>query len=102
RLQRGILSPQRRPVDVAEVVGEAIRESDVLKARAVELAPPPLVVSVDPAKVERIVENLLANAARHTPPGTRVWVRVEPEGDGALVIVEDAGTGVPAGHRDMI
>jgi len=102
RLQRGILSPQRRPVDVAEVVGEAIRESDVLKDRSVEIDAPPLVVSVDPAKVERIVENLLANAARHTPPGTRVWVRVEPEGDGALVIVEDEGPGVPAENREMI
>jgi signal transduction histidine kinase len=74
----------------------------VLKDRSVEIDAPPLVVSVDPAKVERIVENLLANAARHTPPGTRVWVRVEPEGDGALVIVEDEGPGVPAENREMI
>jgi signal transduction histidine kinase len=102
RLQRGILSPQRRPVDVAEVVGEAVRESDVLGDRTVEIDAEPLVVSVDPAKVERIVENLLANAARHTPPGTRVWVRVEPEGDGALVIVEDEGPGVPAENQEMI
>jgi signal transduction histidine kinase len=102
RLQRGILSPQRRPVDLAEVVGEAVRESDVLRDRSVEIDAEPLVVSVDPAKVERIVENLLANAARHTPPGTRVWVRVEPEGDGALVIVEDEGPGVPAENREMI
>jgi signal transduction histidine kinase/transcriptional regulator with GAF, ATPase, and Fis domain len=102
RLQRGILSPQRRPVDVAEVVHEAVRESDVLKDRSVEIDAEPLVVSVDPAKVERIVENLLANAARHTPPGTRVWVRVEPEGDGALVIVEDEGPGVPAENQEMI
>jgi signal transduction histidine kinase len=101
-LQRGIVAPQRRPVDVAEVVGEAIRESDVLKDRSVEIDAEPLIVSVDPAKVERIVENLLANAARHTPPGTRVWVRVESEGDGALVIVEDEGPSVPAESREMI
>jgi signal transduction histidine kinase len=102
RLQRGIVAPQRRPVDVAEVVGEAVRESDVLKDRSVEIDAEPLIVSVDPAKVERIVENLLANAARHTPPGTRVWVRVESEGDGALVIVEDEGPSVPAESREMI
>jgi signal transduction histidine kinase/GAF domain-containing protein len=102
RLQRGILSPQRRPVDVAELVEEAVRESDVLKDRSVEIEADPLIVSVDPAKVERIVENLLANAARHTPSGTRVWVRVEPEGDGALVIVEDEGPGIPAENRERI
>ena len=33
-------------------------------------------VEVDPGKVERVVENLLVNAARHTPPGTAVQVDV--------------------------
>jgi signal transduction histidine kinase/putative methionine-R-sulfoxide reductase with GAF domain len=102
RLQRGILSPQRRPVDVTEVVKEAVKESDVLKDRSVVIDAEPLVVSVDPAKVERIVENLLANAARHTPAGTRVWVRVEPQGDGVLVIVEDEGPGIPVENRERI
>jgi signal transduction histidine kinase len=50
---------------------------------------------VDPAKVERIVENLLANAARHTPPDTPVWVRVARQDQGVLIAVEDAGGGVP-------
>jgi signal transduction histidine kinase len=60
-------------------------------------------VSLDPAKVERIIENLLANAARHTPEGTPVWVRVEqPPGGGVLLAVEDAGTGVPAELRDSV
>jgi PAS domain S-box-containing protein len=102
RLQRGILSPQRRPVDVSEVVREAVKESDVLGDRRVEIHAEPLVASVDPAKVERIVENLLANAARHTPPGTRVWVRVEPEGTGALVVVDDEGPGVPPDKREHV
>jgi signal transduction histidine kinase/GAF domain-containing protein len=102
RLQRGILSPQRRPTDVAEIVREAVRESDVLGERIVEIEADPLVASVDAAKVERIVENLLANAARHTPPGTRVWVRVESEGDGALVIVEDEGPGIPEKDRERM
>jgi signal transduction histidine kinase/GAF domain-containing protein len=102
RLQRGILSPQRRPTDVAEVVREAVRESDVLGERIVEIEAEPLVASVDAAKVERIVENLLANAARHTPPGTRVWVRVESGGDGALVTVADEGPGIPEEERERI
>jgi signal transduction histidine kinase/putative methionine-R-sulfoxide reductase with GAF domain len=102
RLQRGILSPQRRPVDISEVVADAVRESDVLGGRSVEVDAKPFVISVDAAKVERIVENLLANAARHTPAGTRVWVRVEPEGDGALVMVEDEGPGIPAENRERM
>ncbi|HET6751501.1 MAG TPA: ATP-binding protein [Actinomycetes bacterium] len=45
--------------------------------------------------VERMVENLLANAGRHTTPDTPVWVRVAHRGQGVLLAVEDAGAGVP-------
>jgi two-component system sensor histidine kinase MtrB len=54
-----------------------------------------LVAWVDSAKVERVVENLLANAGRHTTPDTPVWVTVTRRDDGVLLAVEDAGTGVP-------
>ena len=43
------------------------------------------VVAVDGPKVERIVENLLTNAARHTPPGTTVWIRVRGQDGGVLI-----------------
>ena len=56
----------------------------------------------DAAKVERVVENLLANAARHTDPGTPIWVRVEPLDRGALLCVDDAGPGIPAEQRESI
>jgi signal transduction histidine kinase len=55
----------------------------------------PVVATVDAAKVERIVENLLANADRHTTPDTPVWLRLARHHDGVLLAVEDAGAGVP-------
>jgi signal transduction histidine kinase len=94
RLQRGIVSPQRRRVDVTEIVRQAARESDLLSGREVELDADEVVVNVDPAKVERIVENLMANAARHTPPGSPMWIRVQAQDGGVLVTVDDAGPGV--------
>jgi two-component system sensor histidine kinase MtrB len=54
-----------------------------------------VVAWVDPAKVERVVENLLTNAGRHTTPDTPVWVKVARQRDGVLLTVEDAGGGVP-------
>jgi signal transduction histidine kinase len=45
--------------------------------------------------VERIVENLLANADRHTPPDTPVWIRTTRHNQGVLITVEDAGAGIP-------
>jgi two-component system, OmpR family, sensor histidine kinase MtrB len=46
--------------------------------------------------VERIVENLVVNAARHTTAGATIWVRVQPQDGGVLLLVEDEGPGVPA------
>ena len=59
-------------------------------------------VWLDPEKVERIVEELLANTARHTPQGTPVWVRAERQGTGLLLAVEDAGPGVPSAMRASV
>ncbi len=103
RLQRGIISPQRRPTDLPELVLEAVQESDLLGGRSVEIdLQEPLIVNVDAAKVERIVENLLANAARHTPPNSRIWVSARREDAGVLLVVEDEGPGVPVELREAV
>jgi signal transduction histidine kinase len=62
----------------------------------------PVVAWVDPAKVERVVENLLANADRHTTPDTPVWVTVARQDGGVLLAVEDAGGGVPKELRSAL
>jgi PAS domain S-box-containing protein len=96
RLQRGIVSPQRRPTELDELVRRVIDDTDVPEGRVVEVDASPLTLSIDAAKVERIVENLLSNAIRHTPPDGKIWVRVAPQDGGALISVEDEGAGVPA------
>jgi signal transduction histidine kinase/putative methionine-R-sulfoxide reductase with GAF domain len=95
RLQRGIVSPQRRRTDLGEVVAQAVRESDLMNGRPVSVEASDVVADVDSAKVERIVENLLANAARHTPSGSPLWISVRREQQGVLIVVEDAGPGIP-------
>jgi PAS domain S-box-containing protein len=102
RLQRGIVSPQRRPTDLAMLVHQAVRESELLGEREVSIDADQVEANVDAAKVERIVENLLANAARHTPAGTPLWVRVAKEPMGVLILVEDAGPGVPDGMKEAV
>jgi PAS domain S-box-containing protein len=102
RLQRGIVSPQRRLTDVSALVSQAVKESDLLGGREVELEEGTVVANVDAAKVERIVENLLANAARHTPAGTPIWIRVARQDGGVEIVVEDAGPGVPDDMKDAV
>jgi PAS domain S-box-containing protein len=102
RLQRGIITPQRRRIDVGALVRGAVREFEQLGGRKVECGSDELIANVDPPKVERIVENLLSNASRHTSPESRIWARVERREDGLLLVVEDEGGGVPDDLKDAI
>jgi len=102
RLDRGIVEPKWRPTDVGALVRHVVQESDLLVERPLRIEADPVLVSVDPAKVERIVENLLANTARHTSADTPVWVWVRAHDGGVLIVVEDAGPGVPPELRETI
>jgi len=94
RLSRGIVEPQLSPTDVSELVLRVVEETPV-GDRRIDLDVVPARAEVDASKVERIVENLLSNAAKYTPPGTPITVRVRPEDHGVYIMVEDAGPGVP-------
>ena len=95
RLSKGIVAPQRSRTDLAALVSRVAQEWRQRSGRQLEVLVEPVVAWVDPAKVERVVENLLANAGRHTAPDTPVWVKVARRGEGVLLAVEDAGGGVP-------
>jgi signal transduction histidine kinase len=101
RLTRGAATVDRTSVDLGALVASVAKgvspnnhEIHVVSGRAL--------AKVDAPKVERIVENFLTNAVRHTPPGTSVWVRVSEEQGGVLVVVEDDGPGVPEDMREAI
>jgi signal transduction histidine kinase len=75
---------------------------DVAGDHRVVVAEGSVMAGVDPAQVERIIENLLSNAGRYTPLGTEIRVRVDREPDGVLLVVDDDGPGVPDGLREAI
>ena len=96
RLQRGIVEPQYRTTDVGALARRVVEQLEVLDGREVSVRTAPIVMPVDPAKVERIVENLLTNAARHTTADVRIWLEIRPHEAGVLLVVEDDGPGVAA------
>ena len=102
RLQRGIVAPQLRPTDIRELVERCVAELEIPEGRKLELDIRPVTVSIDGAKVERIVENLLSNAFRHTPPGAHIWLTAEAKDGGVLFTVEDDGPGVPDDLRAAV
>ena len=102
RLQRGIVSPQRRPTEISDLVRRAVDELEDPAAHAIELDVEDVTVSIDAAKVERILENLLSNAIRHTPAETRIWVTASSKDGGMMLVVEDEGPGVPSDLREAV
>jgi len=102
RLERGIAEPNRVQVDVGELVRCIADECELLEGRDVELHLEPVGAELDGPKVERIVDNLLANAAKHTPARTRVWIRASRDEAGVLIVVEDDGPGVPDQLKEAI
>ena len=105
RIRTGRLTLRPRPVDLAEVVrgaSERLREVLARAGNALELdLPGALPLECDPARLEQVIGNLLSNAAHHAP-GTRVRLRLERDGDRALLSVEDEGPGVPAEVRERV
>lgn len=62
----------------------------------------PVPVDGDSDELHRMVLNLLENAARHTPPGTTVDLRVSRDGDEAMLEVADDGPGLAPGMERKI
>ncbi len=88
-----------RPVLESAVADVVVREPD----RSVELsAPEPAVVAGDADRLRQVVDNLLVNAVRHTPPGTPIEVELRHDGDFAVIGVRDHGPGIPPEERSRI
>jgi len=94
----------REHLDLGQVAVEAAGEVGHMSDRhqiVLDVAGAPVEAARD--EVHRLTLNLLENALRHTPPGTRIDVRTEttPAGDARLVVSDD-GPGVPEELRDSI
>lgn len=59
-------------------------------------------ISVDAARLTQVLQNLLANALRHTPAGQTITVRIEPDTDQVDVTVADTGEGIAPEHLPHI
>jgi signal transduction histidine kinase len=101
RLARGALEPRFAPEELGHVVQRIAREADT-GDRRVKIDARPTVTVMDRSMVERIVENLLVNAAKHTPAGATIWVRVRAVDDGAEIVVEDDGPGIAEELRETL
>jgi two-component system sensor histidine kinase KdpD len=59
-------------------------------------------VEFDAALIERVLINLLDNAAKYTPPGSHIDIEARASAQQMDIIVSDDGPGLPAGREDAL
>jgi PAS domain S-box-containing protein len=102
RLARGVAVPNYARVDVGSLLREIVATNELVSDRQLTLEIAPAVVRADAGMLERIVENLLGNTAKHTPATAHIWVRMKPWDHGLELVVEDDGPGVPEADKERI
>jgi signal transduction histidine kinase/ActR/RegA family two-component response regulator len=101
RLTTGRVRLRTERIAIADIIRRAVETTEPLvKARrhTFELRVPtePAWIHGDSARLEQVVVNLLANAAKYTPEGGRIWLTVEPGPERVLLRVRDTGVGIGA------
>ena len=102
RLQAGALIVQTQPVWLEEIVALAIASLPSPERVDVEVDETLPRVTADPALLERVVANLVANALTFSPPDAHVRVHAE-RGPGRVELqVSDQGPGIPRQDRERV
>jgi two-component system sensor histidine kinase BaeS len=107
RLEGGGTALRRERVEVAALFDRvAARHERELRQRNVQLDfrvdGGAEVVTGDPDRLEQALQNLAANALRHTPDGGRITLTTTADSDGVHLIVRDTGPGIPEQHLPLI
>lgn len=103
RVEAGRLALERQPHDLVRVISEATvmlepliaEKSLTLREDLPEHLPR---ANVDARRVVQVLENLVSNAVKHTPPGGEIQIHAESVNGEVRIVVRDTGSGIPAEH----
>jgi two-component system, sensor histidine kinase and response regulator len=90
---------------IAKSVSMINREAVKKKTHVTFEAPPePVKLTIDPAKMRQVVDNLVSNAVKYSPPGStiRTFVTPNPANRTCSFSVRDQGPGIPDDERDKL
>lgn len=98
RIESGRLELRLEPVDLRPVVQHVVELfRAVSEGRPMLLVSPeePAIVDCDPTRIEQVLTNLVSNAIKYSPGGTRVTVSLSVLPSEAVIAVTDEGVGIP-------
>ncbi|MCY1273124.1 Adaptive-response sensory-kinase SasA [compost metagenome] len=105
RLESGLVQPEPEAFALPDLVQDVLQKFELAaeaRGQQLQVDMPPALPSVrgDLGMIERVLTNLLDNAIRHNPPGTRIAVRLSGQPQRVQVEVRDSGAGIPAELRE--
>lgn len=106
-VSRGKLELQKQVLSLADVVDSAVaavrgRFEEREQRLAISLPDEPVAVEGDVRRIGQVLANLLGNAAKYSPTGTQVELRVASDGKDVTIEVEDEGAGIAPEMIDRI
>ena len=107
RYQNGMQKLTLTPCDLGQMLEDArARFAEPATARnielLVELQQPLPVLSADQVQLERVLDNLLDNALRHTPSGGQIRLQARRHGERVIISIEDNGEGIAYSQQGRI
>ena len=105
RLQSGAVRLHLEWQPIEEVIGSALQAMQLPLANhqvATELPPGLPLINIDAVLLERVLCNLLENAVKYTPAGSRITIGAAVHGEELWLRVADNGPGLPAGREEAL
>jgi two-component system sensor histidine kinase KdpD len=96
RIESGTLMPEREPIRVVDLL-ERARKVTLPQTRGRDVtieAPATLRVLTDEALITQVLVNLIENAAKYSTPHGGIHLKAQPQGEQAVITVEDEGPGI--------
>jgi two-component system sensor histidine kinase KdpD len=105
RLESGAFRLRKEWYPIDEVLGAAVhRLRRLLEDHRIEVKvpPEPVLVPLDEVLIQEVLLNLLENAARFSPRGSRILLSARAAPDAVVVEVADEGPGIPPGREERV
>ncbi len=106
QIDLGPIQVDRTRGDLALIVGDALAAAaPAATASHIDLSytgPERLVLMLDSDRMRQVVDNLVSNAIKYTPPNGRVDVRLQVDGNRVELVVADTGIGIDPTDRDRL
>lgn len=107
RITRGKITLEKQPVALAAILDRAIEACapslDIRRQTLHSVPPPPEIwVEGDQVRLVQVVINLLDNAAKYSPEGSRIWLATETRSGEVGIRIRDEGLGIAADFLPVI